>query len=114
MDYIQLLKDKVSNYKSYSTTVKERVLKQFEGVTVISELQYKNSLKKLPTVMKSNKTFISNCDKVKKRVYRLEVHRFAPELNTLHLDKGLVSVKVSQQVTIKDAIEYCILNNLSF
>lgn len=113
MNYIKTLKDKVNSYKSYNQTVKDRVLTQFNNVESITEVQYKTALKKLPTVMKTNKLFISNYNNCKKQVYRLEIHTFAPELNALHFIGGQI-IKTPQKTTINEAVNYIVYQGINF
>jgi hypothetical protein len=113
MNYLQQLSDKVNSYKTYNQTVKDRVLKQFENISELTEQQYKTALKKLPIVMKANKTFITNYNNCKKQVYRLEIHAFAPELNALHFVGGNI-IKTPQKTTINEAIEYLVYKGINF
>lgn len=107
--YLQKLADKINSYKSYNQAVKERVLKQLENRTELTEQQYKTVVKNIPKVMKANKTFIAKYNSEYKKVVGVHVHKFAPELNTLQYISGL-TVKVPQKTTVKDAIEYLINN----
>ena len=63
--------------------------------------------------MKTNKLFISNYNSCLKQVERLEIHRFAPELNALHFIGGNI-IKTPQKTTINDAIEYIVYKGISF
>lgn len=113
MNYLQQLADKVNNYKSYNTAVKDRVLKQFDNIEKLTEQQYKTASKRLPEVMKANKTFITNCNNCTKQVLRLEIHTYAPELNALHFVGGNI-IKTPQKITIKDAVEYIVYKGINF
>lgn len=113
MNYKTILIDKINGYKSYNQAVKDKVLKQFEPITEVTEQQYKTCLKKLPAVMKANKEFISNFNNIKKQVERLEIHRYSPEMNALHFIGGQI-IKTPQKVTIDEAVELLVYKGINF
>lgn len=113
MENLQKLSNKVNSYKSYNQAVKDRVLKQFDNVESLTDEQYKISSKRLPEVMKANKTFITNYNNCLKQVHRLEIHSFAPELNALHFVGGNI-IKTPQKTSLKDAVEYIVYKGINF
>ena len=107
MNYLESLKEKINGYKSYNQAVKDRVLKQLENKTDITENQYKNVCKRLGVVMKANKRFLVEYNKLENKVVKLERHVYAPELNCVHLKDSTI-INTPQKTTIEDAIEYII------
>jgi uncharacterized protein (UPF0297 family) len=107
MNYLESLKAKINGYKSYNQAVKDRVLKQLENKTHLSENEYMQVCKKLGVVMKANKRFLVEYNKIKNKVVKLERNIYAPELNCIHFKDGTIK-KTPQKTTINEAIEYIV------
>lgn len=105
MSRLQQIKDKIQGYKSYNQQVKDRVLKQIEGLTELSEAGYLEAKRNLPKVMQGTKKLVVKLDKLSKQVVKLERHEYAPEMNKLHLTDGK-TISTPQKVTIESAVEY--------
>lgn len=110
MSNLTTLANKIKGYKSFNQAVKDRVLKQFENRTELTDDQFRQASKRLYSVMVANKRHIIKVNRVTKQVKNLEIHTFAPELNTLHFNNGM-QVKTPQKTTILEAIDYAIFNN---
>ena len=114
MNYIASLKDKVNSYKSYSQEVKDELLRTIDSIpSYIEEERYQTALKRIPAVMKITKEKLAKVKRIKKNVFRLERHAFAPELNTLWFKDGKKAT-VKGCTTIEEAIDMFVYNGEQF
>ena len=112
MSNLSKVSDKINSYKSYSTKVKNEVLKQLENRDEISDDRLSLILKRIPTVMQKTRAYLTRYDRTLKAVYRLERHKNSPEMNQLQFKDG-EQIKVPSMTTISDAVAYVVKNRLA-
>lgn len=105
------LKMLINKRAGYSKAVKMQVIKQFDGITTdISDDEYWTVSGNIEECLQANKTVLDRCKVIKKLVYRLETHKYAPELNkVLFMDGGHQTVRGI--TTIEGAVKYLAIHH---
>lgn len=98
----------------YGFLVKAEVLKQLNGITSdISDDKYWQASGNIETCLKATKELLKRCNIIKKKVLKLEVHKYAPELNKVHLKNG-DTIAARGCTTIEQAIKHLAVTNYQY
>lgn len=105
------LKMLITKRAGYSAVVKAEVLKQLNGIASdISDDKYWQASGNIETCLKATKELLKRCNIIKKQVLKLEVHKYAPELNKVHLKNG-ATIAARGCTTIEQAIKHLAVTN---
>lgn len=72
--------------KGYNKATKARVLAQIPEN--VNDEQLWSALTNIDNCLKANRELLKRYDAIKKQALKLEVHKYAPELNKLHFKNG--------------------------